>query len=80
MGTKYQRLLRRIKALEQMYKFSDEEKAIHRDLTWDLICDIILCPTGGDGNREMLTNYQKGKLLYLLATGEELEEGKDDED
>ena len=77
MGTKYQRLLRRIKALEQMYKFSAKEKAMHHDLTWDLICDIILCPVGIAP--ETLTEYQKSELLYMLATGEEYTEDADDE-
>lgn len=77
MGTKYQRLLRRIKAVEQMYRVSEEEKAAYHNLIWDLICDIILCPVGL--MPETLTEYQKSELLYMLATGEEYTEDADDE-
>lgn len=77
MGTKHERLLRRIKALEQMYRSSAEEKAIYHNMVWDLICDIILCPVGVAP--ETLTEYQKSGLLYMLATGEKYTEETDDE-
>lgn len=60
---------RRIIALEGMSDYRKEDAELKSQLEWDLICDIIICPT--------ISDHHKCELLYRIATGKEFEDAED---
>ena len=77
MVNRYESFKRRIKAVAEMYAFDDKTKRNKHDLEWDLICDIILCPTEEEtGSSRFITEYEKASLLFSLATGTEYKGGQ----
>lgn len=81
MVNRYESFKRRIAAIAGMYAYNEEAKKQRNDLEWDLICDIILCPTEEEtGSSRFITEYEKANLLFSLATGTEYEGGNEYED